>query len=250
MSLYRLLIFEIRKLFKDRTAHAGFILTAVVCILFSLLNYLNRPSDAYSGIGIIMDNIHIQTSVLFTLPLLAVFLAVHSLSEEFSSGTLRTLMTRPLKRENILISKALALFIYMFLSYCIVLVISLLFGFKWGFPENFISFVPRLLSICFIYALFTLVLVAFTLMVASFGTPPVLTTITAFGFYLTCILLELFVTIRGITFTYNTSQIIQLLLGPSINARTLFQSLAAILIYILGLLLVASILWERRDVAA
>lgn len=249
MSLRKLIKFELKKLFKQKSAYAGFFIIALVCILFFILNYVNRPAGTWNGAEFIMETIYVQNNALFVLPFIAVLLAAHSLSGEALTGTLRTVLTRPVKRENVVIGKAVALLVYMCCASSIVLVISLVLGLRWGYPDDFAGLVPRLLLIYFLYPLGTMVAVAFAFVVASFGVTPTVTALAALGFHRVMIILESFSQIREYIYSYQVMNSVQLVVARSINTRLLYQSLVIILIYILGLLLLASTLWERRDIA-
>lgn len=248
MSLLKLSKFELRKLFKDKTAHAGLIYVLVVTFLYALLNYLNRPEGTYTGTEMIMDSVYVQNSVLFTIPLVAILLSVHSLCEEFSTGTIRTLMTKNVRRENILASKTIALFVYLCVCVYSTLVISALVGLKWGYPGDAVSFIPRLLFIYFEYVLSAMILVVFSFLVASLGGKTIVTAFATLGFLLTFVILELFTQVRTYIYTYHVTSSIQLLLAPTINARLLFQSLAVLLIYLFGILLAAATILEKRNI--
>lgn len=250
MSLLKLVQFELKKLFRQKLAYIGLIIIILVSSLHFFLNYMNRPAEAYSGFAMIMDSLYIHNSFLFTLPVIAVLLAVFSLCEEFSTGTLRTLMTRPVKRENIVISKFLALFIYMALAFYVLMAISFLFGLRWGYSEDFASSVPRLLFIYFEYILGTMVLVAFTFIVAAFGLHPVSTALISLGFHKLSLLLELFSPIQKYYYSYHITNLAQSLMASSLDYRQIYQSLAIILIYILAFLLIATTVLEKKDIKA
>ncbi len=250
MSLYRLTKFELKKLFKQKPAYAGFIVVIVICILYFILNYVNRPVGSYRGMDFVMDTIYIQNNALLILPFIAILSTVHAVCEEFSRGTVRTVVTKPVKRENFIIGKFLALLVYMCCISYSILIVSSLCGLRWGYADGFVTFLPRLVFIYFLYTLGTLVLAAFTLAVATLGTTPVVTAFAALGFHRVVIILESFVQLREYTFTYHVINSIQFLMARSINTRTLYESLVAILIYILALLLIASFLLEKRDITA
>ncbi len=249
MNLYRLLKFEIKKLFKEPIAYAGIIIVSLVCILFCVLNVVNRPQDAYSGVLIITDVIDFQNNILI-LPLVAILVAAHSMSEEFSTGALRTLLTNPVKRENVVASKFLSLFVYMCCVAYLSMGIAFLFGLRWGYPEGSSSVVPRLLFLYLVYVLASMVLVAFTIAIAALGTKPAVTALTAVGFYVIILIAGLVQQIQEYTFIHHVSKMIQYVMGASFEGLAAYKSLAIILIYMLALLLVASTLWEKRDINA
>jgi ABC-type transport system involved in multi-copper enzyme maturation permease subunit len=249
VNLYRVTRFEVSKLFRQRTAHAGLIIVFLVCCFYSVITWITRPVGSYSGAMIITDNVSFQNSMLI-LPFLAVLVAANSICVELSSGTLRTLFTRPVKRENVIAGKFLAVFLYMCLVVYGIALLSFLFGIRWGFPENFISFIPRLLLICLVYVLANMIVVAFTFVVASQSASVALTALISMGFYIVSILMEFFQQVQPYMFLHNTQNLFQTLLGGPFELKSTYYSAGVILIYILGLLLIASTLWERRDITA
>ncbi|MGC1122026.1 MAG: ABC transporter permease [Candidatus Methanofastidiosia archaeon] len=249
MNLYRVTRFEVSKLFRQRTAYAGLIIVFLVCCLYSVINWITRPVGSYSGVMIITDNVNFQNSMLI-LPFLAVLVAANSICVELSSGTLRTLFTRPVKRENVIAGKFLAVFLYMCLVVYGIALLSFLFAIRWGFPEDFVSFIPRLLLICLVYVLANMVVVAFTFVVASQSASIALTALVSVGFYVVSMLVEFFKQVQPYMFLHNAQNLFQTLLGGPFELRTAYYSIGIILIYILGLLLIASTLWEKRDIKA
>lgn len=254
MSLYRLLKFEIKKLFRQRSAHAAFIIVIAFSFLFFFLNYLSRPEGTYTGFDLIMETIHIHNSVLLLLPMVGILLAVQSIAEEISTGTLKTILTKPVKRENVLFSKFIALFCYMCVVFYAVLAVSFLCGLYWGYPEATVSSVPPLLLTYFWYMLGSMVLVAFTFFVASLGIKPITTAVISLGIHRLFVILEFSSHVQNYTFSHHVTKLIQIsvqaFMGWSTNLREMWGSLTVILIYMLALLLAASILMERRDITA
>lgn len=248
MNLYRLLKFEIKKLFKQPITYAGLIIVSLVCILFCLLNVLSRPPDAYNGVLVVADVID-QNGIII-LPLVAILVAAHSMSEEFSTGALRTLLTNPVKRENVVASKFLSLFIYMCCVAYLIMGIAFLFGLRWGYPEGSVSVLLKLLLVYFAYVLASMVLVAFAIAFAALGAKPAFTALTAVGFHFILLIASMFPQIQEYTFIHHASKMIQYIMGTSFEGMAAYKSLAIILIYILALLLVASTLWEKRDINA
>ncbi|MBU7015484.1 MAG: ABC transporter permease subunit [Theionarchaea archaeon] len=247
MNVYRVTRFEVSKLFRQRIAHAGFIVVFLVCCVYCVINWMTRPVGSYSGVMIITDNISFQNSLLI-LPFLAILVAANSVSGELSSGTLRTLLTRPVKRDNVIVGKFLAEFLYMCLVVYGIALLSFLFAIRWGFPEDFISFIPRLLLICLVYVLINMILAAFTFVVASQSTSIALTAFASLGFYMISMLVEFFNKIQTYMFLNNAQTLFQMLMGGPFELRSTYFSVGVILIYTLGLLLIASVLWEKRDI--
>lgn len=249
MNVYRLLKFEIKKLFNQPIAYAGIIIVALVCIVFCVLNVLNRPPDAYSGVLMMADVIDFQNNILL-LPLVAILVAAHSVSEEISTGTLRTLITKPVKRENIVAGKVLSVFVYLCCTVYLTMIIAVLFGLRWGYPEDAGSFILKLVLVYFVYVLVNMVLVAFTIAVCALGAKPTLTGLAAVGFHIIILIAGQIRQVQELTYIHHVSKIIQTIMGMSLEGMVMYKSLAIIMIYILALLLVATTLWEKRDINA
>jgi hypothetical protein len=63
-------------------------------------------------------------------------------------------------------------------------------------------------------------------------------------------LVEFFKQVQPYMFLHNTQNLFQTLLGGPFELKSTYYSAGVILIYIIGLLLIASTLWERRDITA
>jgi ABC-2 type transport system permease protein len=248
MSFIALFKFEMKKLFKQKPALTGIIIVILSTTFFCILNIVNRPVGTYSGIDMVMDSLHIQTNILFIFPMVAILLTVYTLTGEGSKGTLKTILTKPIKRENILSCKFLSILVFTCLIFYTTLVISLLFGLRWGYAEGSASFFPRILFVYFIYVMGTLVLVAFTFIVTSLVNNPFIVALISLGFHKLWLIIETFSQIRDYTFSYHVTSSFQLLMAQSINFGLIRESLVVILVYMLAFLLIAATLWERKDI--
>ena len=248
MSFIALFKFELKKFFKQKPTLTGITIVILSTIFFCILNIVNRPVGTYSGIDMIMDSLHIQNNILFIFPMVTILLTVYTLTGEVSTGTLKTVLTKPIKRENVLSCKFLTILLYTCLLFCTTLVVSLLFGLRWGYGEGSASFFPRILLVYFIYVLGTLVLVAFTFIVTSVVNNPFIVALISLGFHKVWLIIETFSQIRNYTFSYHVTSSFQLLMAQSINFGLIRQSLVVILVYVLAFLLIAATLWERKDI--
>lgn len=250
MSLYRLIKFETKKLFKDRIAHTGAIVIFIVAVLYFLSNYAARPPGSYTGPSIIVDTIYFQGMGIFTIPLLTILIAVHLNSNELYTGTLKEVLTKPVKRENIIVSKFITIFLYIGCICYGLLALSSVMGIYWGYPGNIGSLIPKVLFIYFVYILGSMVLAAFTLMISTFGARPVLTALVALGFHAASVILIVQPSeqIKAYAFSQLMFDLVKLAMNQISSFRDIYQPLAIIVIYILGFLLVGSFIWEKRDI--
>jgi ABC-2 type transport system permease protein len=187
---------------------------------------------------------------IFTIPLVTILITVYISSGEASTGTLKELLTKPVKRENIMLSKFVAVFLYIAGITYGLLVISSLVGIRWGYPADFGILILKVIFIYLVYILGSMVLAAFTLMISALGTRPMLTTITALGFHAVSIIfiVQPFELIRKYAFSQLVFDLAKLVMGQINNFRDIYQPVAIIVIYILGFLLAASFIWEKRDI--
>jgi ABC-2 type transport system permease protein len=250
MSLYRLIKFETKKLFKDRVAHAGAIVVFLAGVLYILSTYAARPPGSYTGPSMVVDTIYFQGMGIFTIPLLTILITVYISCGEASTGVLKEVLTKPVKRENLVVSKFVAVFLYIAgISYGLM-VISSIVGIHWGYPDNFSSLLPKLVFIYLVYILGSMVLAAFTLMISTLSTRPMLTAVTALGFHTVSIIVivQPFELIKNYAFSQLVFDLVKLTMGQISNFRDIYQPVAIIIIYILGFLLAASSIWEKKDI--
>jgi ABC-2 type transport system permease protein len=102
--------------------------------------YLETDIDPTSPNGVTFAREFMENTVDLFLPLLVVILAADIVSSELSSGTIKLLVSRPVSRWKILLSKLITLIFYISLTVVALLVLSylisgLLFGFGgWNAP--------------------------------------------------------------------------------------------------------------------
>jgi ABC-2 type transport system permease protein len=102
--------------------------------------YLEKDIDPTAPNAVTFAREFMENSVTLFLPLLVVILASDIVSAELSGGTIKLLVSRPVSRWKILLSKCIALIFYISLSVLAVLVLSylisgILFGYGgWNAP--------------------------------------------------------------------------------------------------------------------
>ncbi|MBU7045112.1 MAG: hypothetical protein HXS54_01640, partial [Theionarchaea archaeon] len=109
----------------------------------------------------------------------------------------------------------MSILLYTCLIFYTALVVSLLFGLRWGYGEGSASFFPRILLVYSIYVLGTLVLVAFTFIVTSLVNNPFIVVLISLGFHKLWLIIETFSQIRNYTFSYHVTSSFQLLMAQS-----------------------------------
>lgn len=102
--------------------------------------HLDKNIDPMAPSGVTFAREFMENSVSLFLPLLVVLLAADMVSSELSSGTIKLLISRPVARWKILLSKLITLIFYISLTVFAVLLFSylisgVLFGYGgWDFP--------------------------------------------------------------------------------------------------------------------
>jgi ABC-2 type transport system permease protein len=86
--------------------------------------YLQQNIDPRSPSGVTFTRVFLENSLNLFLPLMVMVIAADLVSSEFSQGTIKMLLTRPLRRWKILTSKFIALTIYVTLTVLATAVIS------------------------------------------------------------------------------------------------------------------------------
>ncbi|MBU7030889.1 MAG: ABC transporter permease [Theionarchaea archaeon] len=247
MNVVTITRFELKKLLKQRLVHASYVLVCSITVLFFILNYFYGPTDRYSGFSLIMENLQVLNDILFILPLIGIVLTVASISWERSSGTLRMLLTRPVQRETIIIGKFLALLCIMSSLYFLILVLTVILGLNWGYGGEFMDFIPRIFLIFLEYILGTMIFVSLTGVITFFVPNHLLALLLSLGLNRLWLVLDSLEGVNRYLFSYHISTITQLMMGNFIDYSDLYQSQIVICVYVLGIMLVLTTLWEKRD---
>ncbi|MDE5415703.1 ABC transporter permease [Alkalihalobacterium chitinilyticum] len=210
----------------------------------------------------------LSSSMLISIiTLFTIIFAATSVAAEFSSGTIKLLLIRPVHRLKILFSKYISAFCFSIVFLAVLLIASLLvgalfFGFEnvnavnLSYEQGMITETPMLLHILFIYVLNSvelLMMVTFAFMIAS-----------VFRNQSLAIGLSIFLMFTGSQLVFALSQydwvkyilfanthLQQFFTGqPLIEGLTLGFSLMMLLIYFIIFHAIASYMFVKRDVGA
>ncbi|QQK78266.1 ABC transporter permease subunit [Salicibibacter cibarius] len=99
------------------------IIIAAVCILALIQNY--SPTPPASMWNFAYDNIEVFVAFII---MFAVIIAAGSISGEFSKGTIKLLLIRPINRSKILLSKYVASLMFSFIMLVLSITLSLVVG--------------------------------------------------------------------------------------------------------------------------
>ena len=138
--MQKLLLIELKKIFRRPRTYIGFIAIAALVLLVQLL-FLSQGEDfmqlllkavidsGFEVHGKVITGFLVCFIILFFLiihvPLLVTFVAADAVSGEANMGTLRLLLSKPLSREKLLLSKFFAASVYSMMLLILLAVMSL-----------------------------------------------------------------------------------------------------------------------------
>ena len=145
------IINESTKLFKRSKYKILLICIGILCIALGLISNFTGGLINVSLSNLPLNLLSILTSVLIPL---VIFMAVADLfAAEQENGTIKAVITRPISRNEILISKMISILIYVTSILIITFIIGLVMGIFFGrtqvinIPEIFIAYVVSVLPI-------------------------------------------------------------------------------------------------------
>lgn len=226
-------------------------------ILFSLLCSILIPVTVFAFLYFVVEEkidgslLPQYTSSISTtfLPIIAVVITAAKFSGEFEENTIKVLLTKPVTRENILISKFLFISIVLGILLLIIEITSFLLGFCWGY-QNPKEVLLKSLSFVGVELLVLLVLVSFTLFLGLFFSKTSTILISLVSFHFSSIInafgLETYFVKHHMNFLQET--VIRSFAFGSLEPSIIQKSIGIVAIYILSFLLISTFLFERRDV--
>jgi len=184
---------------------------------------------------------------------IVVIIAVGFVCGEARDRTLRTSLTKPVSRENILLSKFIANVIYIMLLLGAVALIAAIAGIKWGFTgDSEVKLeVLKLVLGYLVYVLELSVVASFSFLVSVLTDSLTIAYIVGLAFNFSDFIQTAFDKIAPYTYPYHIEQAEQAIFGffsTEIDWRLLQKSLGVVGIYILAFLLIATIIFERKDI--
>jgi len=145
------IINESTKLFKRSKYKILLICIGILCIALGLISNFTGGLINVSLSNLPLNLLSILTTVLIPL---VIFMAVADLfAAEQENGTIKAVITRPINRNEILISKMISILIYVISILIITFIIGLVMGIFFGrtqvinIPEIFIAYVVSILPI-------------------------------------------------------------------------------------------------------
>jgi bacitracin transport system permease protein len=128
--LVDLLAVELLKMKRSRMLLLSLLGTAVapVMVIFTLL--LNGKAETPEGFEIIFYNTNLYSVLLIGVPLYSV-MAAYLFSREYTEDTLKNLLTIPVSRTALMLSKMLLFFIWVLFLTLVAWVLALLLGLIW-----------------------------------------------------------------------------------------------------------------------
>jgi ABC-2 type transport system permease protein len=277
--MWTVLQIELFKIFKRPRTYIGFIAIAAIVILIQLAFYvdgenyvqfmLQAISESFTIEGKILNGFLICYLILQTLlihvPLLIALIAGDMIAGEANMGTLRLLISKPISRESLMISKFLAsvtytLLLLVWMAFLSLLVSMMIFG-----VGDLMIFKSEQIVIlkstdimwryycCFAFAaiaMTTVASLAFLLSIfADNSIGPIITTMSIIIVFtiLTSMDLPLFRTTKQYIFTSHMLGWKGFLDDP-VNYRSIFKSAGILLLHIAFFVSAAIMIFRRKDV--
>ena len=255
MELPRLIKVELTKLFSKRStwiASLLIVLMPVVIFLYFLVTGL--PDIGLNGFFIIKSSLQLGKMLA---SIIVVIIAVGMVSGEAKDKTLRTSLTKPVSRENVLLSKFIAILLCIMILLLLLSLVGAVAGIKWGFkPEENSDVKKDMLRIALSYLVHVLelcVVASFSFLISVLTDSPTLAYIVSLSFNFSDFIQTAFEKIAPYSYPYHIEQAQEAIYGTFLSTTTidwhlLQRSLGVIGIYILAFLLVATIIFERKDI--
>lgn len=253
MELPRLIKVELVKLFMKRSTWIATLLVVFMpIVIFLYFIITGTPDMGVSGFSLIRFSLQLGKTLA---SLIVVIVSVGIVCGEAKDRTLRASLTKPVSRENVLLSKFIAILIYIMALLLAVGIGGALAGIKWGFqPEESTvrQEVGRLALNWLLYVLELCVVASFSFLVSVLTDSPTLAYIVGLAFNFSDFIQTAFDKIAPYTYPFHRDKAMEAIYGTffstAIDWRLLQKSLGVIGIYILAFLLIATIIFERKDI--
>lgn len=281
MSFWILIRLEIMKLRRNRAVALGLgsLVAFLLLMLWGFYSYASRQTGGLSLFreaaehptyfnGLLFSLYSVYFAFHFVMPVVVAMIAGAQISGEAHGGTLRAILSRPVGRAELVVSKFLVTALYAWLVLAAFIALNLLTGFVlvgWGdlglYPgplglvdepgsiarnEALLRFGMATLSGT--WSLLTLIALAFLFSVIV-DTPVVSVTAAILAYLILTVIgrVEFFSDIKPYFFTTDMD-FWRVVFKPEIPWRELAWSAMRCGAYIFGLLLAAVVLFERRDI--
>jgi hypothetical protein len=109
------------------------------------------------------------------------------------------------------------------------------------------SFFPRIVLIFFEYVLGTMIFVSLACLIAGIISNPLLTLLLSVGVHRALLVIESFTEVKPYLFSHHIYLLSELMKARVIDYSGLFESQIVVLVYLLGIMVLVTTLWEKRD---
>lgn len=113
-GMFRLVRFEVYKLFRLRSVRLGLLFALLLPFLWALAPGLKEAYGLVLASGWQVVSLSLLAGMEFLFPFLVVVAASETLGSEVAQGTLKSLLLRPLSRTHLLLAKLFAVLLYPF----------------------------------------------------------------------------------------------------------------------------------------
>ena len=280
MNLFTLMRIELLKLRKSRSVTVGLVSLVffVLLMVWGFYSYAMRQTGGDSIFrvavetgyfnGLLFSLYSLYFAFNFVMPVVVVMVAGAQISGETHGGTLRAILSRPVGRARLLLSKFLVTVLYTWLVMAAFISFNLLLGFflvGWGdlglYPgplglvdepgsiaQNIALARFGLATLSGSWSLVTLAAVAFFFSVL-FDTPVISVTAAVLVYFILTVIgrVEFFSEIKPYFFTTDMD-FWRLVFKPQIPWRELAYSASRCGIYVFSLLVASVLIFERKDI--
>jgi len=247
--MFRLVRFEVYKLFRLRSVRLGLLFALLLPFLWALAPGLKEAYGLVLASGWQVVSLSLLAGMEFLFPFLVVVAASETLGSEVAQGTLKSLLLRPLSRTHLLLAKLFAVLLYPF----VLLGASFLGGVLAGMPYGLGAFyggtglgeggfAGALAELLRAHLLAGAVLLPLASLALLYGTVFLSTTASALAAVATLLLMRLLVAFPALT-PFLLTTYLDLYLRP----EAVGLGLPLLLLYTLGFALLAALVFEQKD---
>lgn len=277
--MYRLLTVELYKIFSRPRSYIGFVAIAILIFIIQLALY----SDGTTYLSFLMQQLEVSffiqgnilngylityvilQTLIIQMPLLVTLVTGDLLSGEASAGTIRLLATKPVSRASIITAKFIAGSFYTLLLVIWLGGLALTFGlliFKQGdlmvLSSDHLTIVPaaeclwRFLVACLVAFISLSVVSTFSLMLSCFfdnSIVPIITTMSVIIIFTIIGTLDVPMFNHIKPFLFTTHMVVwQKLFADPIPVSTIMNSMAVMLVHIVGFMCVTYYRFIKKDI--
>ena len=255
--MFRLVRFEVYKLFRLRSVRLGLLFALLLPFLWALAPGLKEVYGLVLASGWQVVSLSLLAGMEFLFPFLVVMAASEALGSEVAQGTLKSLLLRPLSRTHLLLAKLFAVLLYPFVLRGASFLGGVLAGMPYGLGAFYggtglgeggfagvglLSPQAALAELLKAHLLAGAVLLPLAALALLYGTVFLSTTASALAAVATLLLMRLLVAFPALT-PFLLTTYLDLYLRP----EAVGLGLPLLLLYTLGFALLAALVFEQKD---